>query len=99
MHLGHLVYVALTILYDWYLALVYVWLRGRLGEYELRSTSHLFDVGCMGCGQWETRYGELVALLSCHSILASSYIMMCVDMLSYIVLCHMNPSDVSLRIP
>ena len=32
-------------------------------------------------------------------ILASLYIIMCVDRLSYIFLCRLNPSDVSLNIP
>ena len=32
-------------------------------------------------------------------ILASSYIMMCVERLSYTFLCRLKPSDVSLRTP
>ncbi len=32
-------------------------------------------------------------------ILASSYIIMCVERLSYIFLCHLNSSVVSLRMP
>ena len=35
----------------------------------------------------------------CFDILASSYIVMCVERLSYILICRLNPSAVSLRIP
>ncbi len=42
---------------------------------------------------------EYAVYMCFFDILASSYIMMCVERLSYIFLCRLNPSVVSLRMP
>ena len=47
-------------------------------------------------GAFEVRVGRVYVFFD---ILASSYIMMCVEMLSYIFLCRLKPSAVSLRMP
>jgi len=47
-------------------------------------------------GAFEIGVGHVYVFLD---ILASSYIMMCVERLSYIFLCLLNPSVVALRIP
>ncbi len=47
-------------------------------------------------GSFEIGIGHVYVFFD---ILASSYIIMCVDMMSYIFPCRLNPSDVSLSIP
>ena len=42
---------------------------------------------------------EYAVYVCFFDILASLYIMICVDRLSYICLCRLNPSDVSLGMP